>query len=471
MSALRCARLFGQALLVLLAACSNGRGSLDGPEQPQPPPTQGAQDTFTVGGTVNGLAGSGLVLQNNGGGDLAVTADGGFAFANRLASNTTYNVSVKTQPSGQNCVVRNASGTIASANVTNVDVACGSNQFTVGGTVTGLAGSGLVLLLDGGDGLDIPSNGSFAFERALASGDSYNVTVGTQPSDPAQICTVANSGGTIGSTNVTSVRVTCASSTLSIGGTVNGLLGSGLVLQNNGGDDIEIESNGSFTFATALANGATYKVTVRRHPADPSQACTVSNGEGKVGSSAVTSVVVSCSTSDFTIGGTVRDMSGSGLVLRNNGRDELTIDDSGSFTFATALPTGATYDVTIAEQPMSPAQTCTVSNGFGVVAFSNVTSITVRCSTQGHTIGGRVRGLRGSGLLLQNNGSDDLPIASSGRFEFSTPLPRGTPYNVTVARQPSNPQQTCEVRDGSGTVDNFDVGDVEVRCESQDDDD
>lgn len=468
MSSLRCARHFAQALVVLLAACSNGRGSLDGPEPS--PPTQGAQDSFSVGGTVTGLSGSGLVLQLNGGNDLAIVGNGGFAFEIGLPNGTAYDVSVKTPPSSpaQTCTVSNGSGTVTGGNVTNVAINCAGGSFTVGGTVSGLVGSGLVLQLNEGSDLEVASDGRFTFEDSLASGTPYRVRVSTQPSNPAQQCTVTAGNGTIGSTNVTNIRVTCGSNTFSIGGTVDGLLGSGLVLQNNRGDALAVNSNGSFTFDTPLASGAGYNVTVRTQPSDPAQSCTVRNNRGTVGTADVTSVVVSCNTSDFTIGGTVSDLSGSGLVLRNNGSDELTLNDNGSFTFDTALPTGATYNVTVAEQPTNPGQTCTVSNGFGIVAFGNVTSVTVRCTTEGFTIGVRVRRLQGSGLILQNNGGDDLAIAASGRFEFSTPLPRGAPYNVTVAQQPG-PDQTCAVRDGSGTVGNSDVEDIEVRCESGDD--
>lgn len=432
-----------------------------------------ASNQYTVGGTVAGLSGSGLVLQLNRSNDLGIVSNGGFAFEIAVPTGMAYEVSVRTQPSNptQVCTVTNAAGTVAGSNVTNVAVSCTSSSFSVGGTVSGLSGSGLVLQLNGGDDLAIPSNGSFTFGTQTTSGTDYRVTVRTQPSNPTQACTVAGGNGTISSVNVTSIRVTCASSTFSIGGTVNGLLGSGLVLQNNGGDNITIDSNGSFTFSRQLASGASYNVTVRTQPSDPNQACTVTNGRGSVGTVDISSVVVSCSTSDFTIGGTVRDLSGSGLVVRNNGADELTIDSNGGFTFDTALPSGASYNVTIAEQPANPVQTCTVSNGSGIVGLSNVTSVTVRCSTGGFLVGGNVSKLRGSGLVLQNNGGDDLAIASNGSFDFSTPLPGGAAYNVGVARQPVDPAQTCTVTNGSGMISNSDIRNVEVKCQGDDDDD
>jgi len=80
--------------------------------------------TYTVGGTVSGLTGTGLALQNNGGDTLAVAADGPFTFVTALADLAAYAVTVSAQPIGQTCSVTNGSGNIAAANVTNVDVDC-----------------------------------------------------------------------------------------------------------------------------------------------------------------------------------------------------------------------------------------------------------------------------------------------------------------------------------------------------------
>jgi uncharacterized delta-60 repeat protein len=80
-------------------------------------------------------------------------------------------------------------------------------RFSVGGTVTGLQGSGLVLrnVVD-----DIPaSNGSFAFPAGLVSGSDYAVTVRAQPVDPDQTCTVSNGNGVITDADVTDVAVDC----------------------------------------------------------------------------------------------------------------------------------------------------------------------------------------------------------------------------------------------------------------------
>ena len=77
-----------------------------------------------------------------------------------------------------------------------------------------------------------------------------------------------------------------------------------------------------------------------------------------------------------------------------------------------------------------------------------------------HAIGGIVQGLTGSGLVLQLNGANDLPIAADGHFAFPTALDYGASYAVSIATQPS--AQTCSIQNGSGVA-SSDV-DVAVIC-------
>ena len=83
-----------------------------------------------------------------------------------------------------------------------------------------------------------------------------------------------------------------------IGGTVSGLSGN-VVLQNNGTDNEAVSSDGAFTFATAIAEGSPYAVTVLTQPSG--QTCTVANGSGTVGHSNVTNVSVTCVSNDTTL--------------------------------------------------------------------------------------------------------------------------------------------------------------------------
>jgi subtilisin-like proprotein convertase family protein/subtilisin family serine protease len=172
--------------------------------------------------------------------------------------------------------------------------------YTVGGTISGLSGSGLVLQLNGGGNLSVaPSATRFTFATQLTSGSPYNVSVLTYPNTPTQLCTVSGGSGSVGSTNVTSISVSCVDA-FTIGGTVTGLAGVGLVLRNNGADQIAIAADGAFTFATPLATGSTYSVAAFGVPTN--QTCGVANGSGTVAAANVTNVAVTCTVNGFTIG-------------------------------------------------------------------------------------------------------------------------------------------------------------------------
>jgi 6-phosphogluconolactonase len=80
-----------------------------------------------------------------------------------------------------------------------------------------------------------------------------------------------------------------------VGGTVTGLKGTGLVLQDNSRDDLRVNTNGAFTFSSRVAKGNTYAVTVKTQPSNPAQTCTVQAGSGTMANAGITGVVVSCS--------------------------------------------------------------------------------------------------------------------------------------------------------------------------------
>jgi hypothetical protein len=111
------------ATLVLLNACGGGDGS---PSLPPPTPT------YSVSGTVTGLAGT-VVLQMNGGSDIAITTNGPVVLASALTSGVAFAVAVKAQPTNptQTCTLANASGTIANANVTDVTINCMNVPLTL----------------------------------------------------------------------------------------------------------------------------------------------------------------------------------------------------------------------------------------------------------------------------------------------------------------------------------------------------
>ena len=78
---------------------------------------------YSLGGTVTGLTGSGLVIQNNGSEDLSITASGSFVFPRKFDTNESYSISILTQPLSQTCSVLQSSG-IVTADVNNISIDC-----------------------------------------------------------------------------------------------------------------------------------------------------------------------------------------------------------------------------------------------------------------------------------------------------------------------------------------------------------
>lgn len=164
------------------------------------------------------------------------------------------------------------------------------DKYSVGGNVTNLSGSGLVLQRNYDNDLSISGNGAFTFSGKLVSGSTYGITVLTHPT--GQVCAVINESGAITNADVTNIIVNCDAH--SIGGTVSGLTGTGLVLSINGGYFLEVNEDGAFTFSKALLDGDTYNIAIRVQPESPSQTCAITNGSGTISGANVTNIVVTC---------------------------------------------------------------------------------------------------------------------------------------------------------------------------------
>ncbi|MET3495676.1 hypothetical protein [Variovorax boronicumulans] len=212
----RALRTIGAALAALLiTACGGGGGGGGGGSpgflpivSPPPPPPPATATSFTIGGTVSGLAGT-VVLRNNDKDELQLTADGAFVFATGVVGGNPYSVTVAQQPEGQTCAVSAAQGTVAGANVSDVRVVCAVQTYAIGGTVSGLSAPGTLVLRNnnnGADELSVSANGGFGFAQALPHGAAYDVTVRTQPA--GQLCTLTNASG-IATAPVSTIAAVC----------------------------------------------------------------------------------------------------------------------------------------------------------------------------------------------------------------------------------------------------------------------
>jgi hypothetical protein len=255
-----------------------------------------------------------------------------------------------------------------------------------------------------------------------------------------------------------------------VGGTVSGVqydtnaaVGPQLILFNNGADAISHPANGKFTFSRKLAAGGSYDVTAQVSLLRPYQTCAVRNGTGTAGASSAAAVTVICTTATYSLSGTVGGLIGGGLVL-SNGSENLAVSADGAFQFTKPLSSGTQYAITVATQPSSPSQTCSITTpNEGQVTTANITGIQVVCNANSVSLGGTVSGLTGTGLSLTVSASNSLsygpsatltatvPVTANGSFTVPGLLmATGYQYVVSAAAMPAG--QTCLVPNGAGTV-------------------
>lgn len=119
-----------------LSACGGGGGSSSPAPAPTTPPAP--PSTYTIGGNVSGLEGTGLALQLNGADTLSIAANGPFVFSASQLTGANYAVTVSSGVSGpfQTCTIGSGSGAVAAENITNVAVTCVTHPPVAAPTLT-----------------------------------------------------------------------------------------------------------------------------------------------------------------------------------------------------------------------------------------------------------------------------------------------------------------------------------------------
>lgn len=160
-----------------------------------------------------------------------------------------------------------------------------------------------------------------------------------------------------------------------IGGNISGLSGT-VILQNNGSDDISISADGSFTFANSIEKGTSYNVTVLQQP--EGQVCFVTNGDGTVNGSNVTSISISCTVALVSI--TITPSNSrlpSGIneqfIATGHYADSSTVDITASVIWDTSNHTVANINETGLGTGISAGMTQVYATLDGVTGATNLT--------------------------------------------------------------------------------------------------
>jgi hypothetical protein len=418
----------------MAAACGGGSGSHSGTgtDDNSPDGTYGGDDSPTT------EFDSGLGSVDSGGTPENETStpenDGSMAdaFAPQEAGQVEAGGNDATTD-GAEPVEAGGSGEAGADGSTSVEAGGGSEAGTDGSTSAEAGGSGEAGT-DGGTSVE--AGGSDGGNGEAGGADSGTNDGGVTDAG-------ADSGSADAATDAAPDAV--APATYTLGGSVSNLgAGNTVTLQN--GTDVLPVTTGTFTFDVALANAATYLVTVTSVTGPVPQTCAVSAGAmGAVAGANVTSVVVTC-TNTYSVGGTLAGLTvGESIVLDDLAGDVLTLTQNGPFTLQTPVANGATYGVSIQTTPSSPiVQTCTLSNEGGTMGAAAVTNVSVDCDMLAYfPFTGNANDASGYGnngvitnatLTTDHNGAANGAYAFNGTGYIEAAMPTGFLPNGDASR-------------------------------------
>lgn len=174
--------------------------------------------TMQLGGGVQGVTVSGLVLQNKGGPELKIEPFAtSFAFPDLIASNTEYDITIKSSPSNATCEMVNGKGKSSIYGVASLGVRCTLKPHDVKGKIVGLT-TGPLVIINGTYRLNIAANAStfnlttLAEDKTTKLGQvgetqAYGLSVLQQP--PGLTCRIDNAVGTMAKADVDNVLISC----------------------------------------------------------------------------------------------------------------------------------------------------------------------------------------------------------------------------------------------------------------------
>lgn len=409
-------------LIASLAVTACGGGSSDSSSSASTSSTSSttssSSGSHTLGGNVIGLINGQAVQVLNGSDTVSITDNGTFTFSTVLTSGTTYDVTVGTsQPTGQTCAVQNATGTMSSADITNVLVYCTNNtgtqvtsvtQATLTGAYTGVAN-------DVSQKADALNSVSFDGNGGYTGSDTENVN------------TVISTSSFSGSYTVTQ------SSNIP-------------VLTANGTDVGAVEFNANAVALLSNAAGGSPGLSILVKPAQNASISTVNGTYTSVAMESTDPVNVSMkpgtlSNGNFNFAGTTGQRNANGTITTGTegGSGPYTVTSAGAITFETdgsGISGAVSADgdllvlapITSTGNGDSPAIYVLVKQGAGVTAatLNGIYSMTgLSTSTTAGTIGRAytlaIANGALSGTYVENNsGSSSTDHFISGTYTTAT---------------------------------------------------
>lgn len=165
----------------------------------------------------------------------------------------------------------------------------------------------------------------------------------------------------------------------SVSGTLSGMgAGQQITLQNNGGDNVVMTSNGVFTFPTQLRSLGAFSITVLNQPTN--QFCTVTRPTGVIPTDGFQANVTTVACAANSLGVTVTGLAaGQSVTLANSNiaSSTLTVSANGLATFPGILAGATVYAVAVTAQPTG--QLCTLTGARGSIASGAQSLASLNC--------------------------------------------------------------------------------------------
>lgn len=335
-----------------------------------------ATRTYPLGGTARGVDRPGLTLREaTSQQTVAITPDAGtFEFPAPLPFGASYAVTIDSQPTGRDCLLARASGTVPSGGARDLTVTCAPQVFPLEVELTGVDAPGLVLREAATAQTVMPAAGATtaAFPTPLPWETSWQLSV-TPPM--GRTCGIdGGSGQVLGP--IPRPTVACQKQRFPVGGTVRGLDAGTVILRESAtSQTLSIPANApTFVFPTTVEWDTAIAVSIDSQPA--TRFCTLDGG-ARVVRGPITDVALACR-GGFPVSGQVVNLRGAGLSLTERGTSQLVAiaPDAGGFALPAVVPEGDPLQLEVTSQPAN--QSCRVETPSPIVS-GPVTDVRVVC--------------------------------------------------------------------------------------------
>ncbi len=244
-----------------------------------------------------------------------------------------------------------------------------ATTYAIGGTTSGVDGTGLTLQLNGANDVAVTADGSFTFP-AQAGGFGYTVAVKNQPTSPRQTCSVTNGSGTVANAAITNVSISCRT-----------LVSKFIYVPNSGSGNVSAYAINASTGALSAVAGSPFPSGSfpGSATADPSEKFLYlsnagSSSGGVASAPTISEYIINSST------GALAETAGSPFAFNNapqlGAQSALAFDPSGKFAYTTALISGALSVFGFSVDSTSGSLTALATSPFVIMPVAGPTTIT-----------------------------------------------------------------------------------------------